>query len=311
MNYYTDTNIIGQPEYDMDFWDYMKNLPVVEDKISKGRKNATGSYSLPATSAKKYEANINSESIFRSISSVFTNYIGDARIWIANSDDIATFADENETIPVVDLVDDFTQIAVDRHKLAIFFRLPYEFIKDSGINFENYLLKRFSKCFARAEDKAYITGTGTGEPTGILHNTNGANTGVTTSSLTYDDVIKLYFSVKPEYRKNGVWLMNDETAQTLRTLKDGAGNYLWRNTDDTILGKKVMISEYMPNATSGKKPIAFGDFSYYWIVKRSPVTAKTLEELFAKTNQIGYLAYEFLDGKLINKDAVKVLKIAQ
>ena len=39
-------------------------------------------------------------------------------------------------------------------------------------------------------------------------------------------MVKLYFSVKPEYRKNGVWMMNDETALTLRTLKDADGNYV-------------------------------------------------------------------------------------
>lgn len=54
----------------------------------------------------------------------------------------------------------------------------------------------------------------------------GADVGVTVESLTYDEVINLYFSVKAEYRKNGVWLMNDETALVLRKLKDSDGNYL-------------------------------------------------------------------------------------
>jgi HK97 family phage major capsid protein len=62
---------------------------------------------------------------------------------------------------------------------------------------------------------------------------------------------KLYFSVKPEYRKNGVWLMNDETALALRTLKDSAGNYLWRDSDDTILGKPVVMNSAMPSAAAG------------------------------------------------------------
>ena len=68
---------------------------------------------------------------------------------------------------------------------------------------------------------------------------------LTTDALTYDNIISLYFSVKPEYRANAVWLMNDETAMALRKLKDADGNYLWRSTDDTIFGKKVIISEFM------------------------------------------------------------------
>ncbi len=103
--------------------------------------------------------------------------------------------------------------------------------------------------------------------------------------------------------------MNDETALALRTLKDSTGNYLWRDNDDTILGKRVIISEYMPNAQSDSKPIAFGDFSYYWVIGRSPVSFKTLSEKFALHDQIGYLAFEFLDGKLIRPEAVKVIQI--
>ena len=125
----------------------------------------------------------------------------------------------------------------------------------------------------------------------------------------YDDVIRLYFSVKPEYRRNGVWLMNDETALALRTLKDDAGQPIWNQSNDTILGKKVYISEFMPGAASGSKPIAFGDFSYYWIVRRRPVSVRTLTEQFAMVDCVGYLAYEFLDGKLIRPEAIKVMQM--
>ena len=103
--------------------------------------------------------------------------------------------------------------------------------------------------------------------------------------------------------------MNDKIALALRTLKDEAGNYLWRDSDDTILGKKVLMSEYMPDSTAGSKPIAFGDFSYYWVIGRSPIGVRTLSEKFANLDQLGYLAYEFLDGKLIRPEAVKVIQI--
>lgn len=122
-------------------------------------------------------------------------------------------------------------------------------------------------------------------------------------------MIALYFSVEKEYRKNDIWMMNDCTALMLRTLKDADGNYLWNHTDDTILGKRVVISEYMPDVAEGAKPIAFGDFSYYWIIDRRPVSVRTLVEKFAVFGQIGYLAFKFLDSKLIRRDAVKVIQI--
>ena len=105
--------------------------------------------------------------------------------------------------------------------------------------------------------------------------------------------------------------MNDETALHLRTLKDDAGNYLWNAHDNTILGKQIEISEHMPNIGAGAKPIAFGDFKYYWIVDRSAVFVKLIQELYAVTGLLAYLAYEFIDGKLIRKDAVKVIQITE
>lgn len=207
-------------------------------------------------------------------------------------------------------IEDFTINTVDSWKLAALVKMDAAFINDASFDIENYLINRFAKNFGRAEDNAFINGNGSEMPTGILNDTNGADVGITTAEITYDKVIGLYFSIKPEYRKNAVWLMNDATALALRTLKDSAGNYLWRDSDDTILGKKVIMSEYMPDAESGSKPIAFGDFSYYWVIGRSPIGVRTLTEKFAAVDQLGYLAYEFLDGKLIRPEAIKVLQIA-
>lgn len=216
---------------------------------------------------------------------------------------------EGGTIPITDGMADFSDVALESHKLAVFLKLEDAFVKDASFNIEDYLVSRLAKNFGRAEDSGFINGTGVNMPTGILAENGGAEVGVTTAALTYDDVVKLFFSVKPEYRKNGVWLMNDETALALRTLKDDGGNYIWNHANDTILGKKVCISEFMPGTESGSKPIAFGDMSYYWIVSRRPVSIRTLTEQFAMVDCIGYLAYEFLDGKLVRPEAIKVMQM--
>lgn len=310
MNYAENRIYTGQPEYDKQFWNSMKGIPYAEDRLEMGRSSATGTYSLPVSADNKYEAEINKVSVFRKLASVFTRYNGAVDIITANSDDIAEFVPESESIEIRNVLNDFDTVRVTATKLATLLRLPSEFVADAAFNLEGYLIKRLARNFARAEDKGFITGTGTDEPLGILDDTAGAETAATVDAITYDDVLSLYFSVKAEYRTNAVWLMNDKTALALRKLKDSAGNYLWNNTDNTILGKPVMISEYMPDAEEGTKPIAFGDFSYYWIVKRTPVSVKMLQELFALRHQIGYLAFEFIDGKLIRTDAVKVIKIA-
>ena len=77
----------------------------------------------------------------------------------------------------------------------------------AGFDIEKYLTQKLGKSFGKAEDNAFINGTGLNAPTGILHNTDGAKTALTAETLTYDDVISLYFSVDKEYRRNGIWLM--------------------------------------------------------------------------------------------------------
>ena len=103
--------------------------------------------------------------------------------------------------------------------------------------------------------------------------------------------------------------MNDNTALTLRTLKDKDGNYLWRQSDDTILSRPVVISPYMPDTAASSIPVAFGDLSYFWILERQPLSVKVLTELYARENLTGYAAYERIDGKLIRPEAIQLLKI--
>lgn len=63
----------------------------------------------------------------------------------------------------------------------------------------------------------------------------------------------------------------------------------------------------MPTIAVGKKVIAFGDFNYYWIADRQGRSFKCLNELYAATGQVGFIANQRVDGKLILPEAVQVL----
>lgn len=310
MNYNEILPHIELGDYSINFWNAMKGKLANSDKLKKGRVSSSGTYALPTANKEKYIAAIRKHSVFHKIATTIKVYGSDYRIFAKDSKDIAAWVPEGEEIPFCNAEKDFDVKNVESHKLAILVKTDEDFINDMSFNFENYLIGKLGKCFARAEDNAFINGTGVRTPAGILDSNNGANIGVTTTEVTYDDVIRLYFSVEPEYRTNGVWLMNDKTACMLRTLKDDAGNYLWNSVYNTILGKEVVISEFMPDIGEGEKPIAFGDFSYYWIVIRKPLSVRAIKENFIVYNQIGHLAVEFLDGKLIRPDAIKVMEIS-
>ncbi|WP_147525327.1 phage major capsid protein, partial [Acetivibrio ethanolgignens] len=56
--------------------------------------------------------------------------------------------------------------------------------------------------------------------------------------------------------------------------------------------------------------LAFGDFSYYWILNRRPLAVRALKEKFELYDQTGYLGMEYIDGKLVNREAIKVMQIS-
>lgn len=286
----------------------MKGNTASADALRSG-KTSVGTIKLPSYTAGKFTEALAKESLFRKIGTVLYNQ-GDHKFWARDCDDIALFVPEGSAIPIYDGMADFTPYDIYSHKLATVIRMDEDFVFSPGYNLEKHMTAHLTKAFSHAEEKAFITGNGITEPVGILADNGGAEVGATASELTYDDVVVLYFSLKPEYRKNGKWLMNDETAFVLRRIKDADGNYIWNHSNDTILGKEVLISEYMPNATTGVSPIAFGDFSYYTIVDRDHTSVKAIREKFAMNSQIGYLGIEFLDGKLVRPEAIKVLKIA-
>lgn len=302
---------ITTAEYNRSFWDVMRGRGAVNDTVTQGTDTNTGGLYLPNSVEDKYINAVTEKSIFRNLATVVNAYRGASRIYAKDNDDLAMFVPENGNIPIYDGTNDFTRHTVGRHKLAVFVKLDEDFVYDTSFSIEDYLVDRLAQNFATAEDNGFISGTGIDMPTGILNEDNGAKVSVTTTALSFDDVMRLYHSLDKKYRKNAVWLMNDETALALRMLKDDNENYLWNVSDNTILGKPVVISYDMPDAVNGNIPIVFGDFSYYWIVCRSPISIRTLKEKFVTLNQIGYLAIEFLEGKLIRQDAIKALKIVK
>lgn len=102
--------------------------------------------------------------------------------------------------------------------------------------------------------------------------------------------------------------------KAIRKLKDGNGNYIWQPSvregePDRILNRPYRTSIYVPELAAGNRVMAFGDYSYYWIADRQGRSFKRLNELFATTGQVGFLASERVDGKLILSEAVKTLDV--
>lgn len=253
-------------------------------------------YKIGEETLKKY-------SIFRNLSTYLTVSKTDGKIIVPTSTDIAGVMQEGDSFPVSE--EDFDELDFSSYKLGSIIKVKQDFVSDNDFNLINYLDNELGKRFGKAEERLILNGTGNNEPLGLL---NLELDGVQASSVTYDSITNLYFSLANDYRNDAVFIVSDEITVTLRKLKDEDGNYLWNQNNDTIFGKKVYISNYMADST---KPILFGNFSYLWIIHRKRLALKVLQELYANNYQIGYAAKERLDFKLTEPNAVKVLSIQE
>ena len=303
-------------EYKLNFWNAMRtkypNTAIV-NALQVGT-DTEGGFLVPDEFEHTLIQRLEEENFFRRIATVIQTNSGDRKIPIVASKGTASWIDEEGLYPESD--DAFGQITLSAYKLGTLIKVSEELLNDSAFNLENYIATEFGRRIGSKEEESFFIGDAVGKPTGILADTGGAEIGVTAASstaITADEIIDLYYSLRVPYRKNASWIMNDATVSAIRKLKDGQGQYLWEpsmvaGTPNKILGCEVITSPYVPTAAAGAKTVAFGDFSYYWIGDRQGRTFKRLNELYATTGQVGFLGNQRVDGKLILPEAIKVLK---
>ena len=233
--------------------------------------DSEGGYLVPDEFEQTLVQSLEAENVVRSLAHVITTASGSHKIPIVATKGTAAWVDEEGTIPEGD--DAFGQQLIGAHKVATMIKVSEELLNDSAFDV----------------------------------------TAASATAITADELIDLFYSLNSAYRKNAVWLLNDSTMKNIRKLKDSNGQYLWQPAlheggYDTLLGKRIYTSPYAPELAAGQKTVAFGDFNYYWIGDRLGITFKRLNERFAETGQIGFIASKRLDGKLILPEAIKVLQ---
>ena len=302
-------------DYRKNFWNAMRSkapMPAVTNALQVGT-DSEGGYLVPDEYERTLVEALEEENIFRQMAKVIKTSSGDRKIPVVASKGTASWIDEESAYPESD--DSFGQVSIGAYKLGTMIKVSEELLNDSVFDLQSYISREFARRIGAKEEEAFFTGDGKGKPLGVLAATGGAETGVTAASataVTADELMDLYYSLKSPYRKKSVWVLNDSTIKAIRKLKDNNGQYLWQpsltaGAPDMILGRPIKTSAYMPAIAAGAKTIAFGDFSYYWIADRQGGSFKRLNELFAATGQVGFLASQRVDGKMILAEAVKVL----
>lgn len=308
----------GTKDYTKNFWRVMRSKSVpheVMNALQVGTETE-GGYLVPDEYEHMLVQALEEQNIFRQLAHVIHTSSGDRKIPVVASKGTAQWIDEEAQYPESD--DSFGQVSIGAYKLATMIKISEELLNDSVFDMPSYIATEFARRIGAAEEEAFFTGNGTGRPLGILAETGGAQVGVTgakADAVTFDEVMDLFYSLRSPYRRNAVFIMNDATVKALRKLKNGNGDYIWQPsvtaaTPDTILNRPVYTSGFMPTLATGNKTILFGDLGYYWVADREGRSFKRLNELYAPTGQVGFLASQRVDGKLILPEAVKVLQQA-
>lgn len=293
------SNVNNTTSYE--FWNAVRRK-----KINNNVPTINNGMIAPEEFLREFNAELKKNNFFRTLGTVFKAPTFGGTINTLTATAIAEWIDENTLYP--EISDDHSNMGVKSHKVAALVKIKNSFVNDMSFDIKKFICREFARAFCRAEERAFISGNGVNEPKGIT-TADASIVTETQGEITTDDIIKLFFSLESEYRKNGVFIINDDTALKLRMLKDKSGRYIWDENNDTIFGRPVILSPYMPNAESGNKAVAFGDLSYYWIIERQPLAIKVLLELFSREDATGYAGSERLDGKLIREDAVKLLGV--
>ena len=233
---------------------------------------------------------------------------GEHKINIAATKPAASWIEEGGALSFGDAT--FDQILMDAHKLHVAVKVTEELLYDNAFQLEKYIITKFGKALANAEEDAFLNGDGVGKPLGLFAASGGGQIAETlTAAIKADDIINLVYALKRPYRKNASFIMNDKNIAAIRKLKDNNGAYIWQPSaqagePDSLFGYPVHTSAYAP-----EDAIAFGDYKYYNIGDRGTRSFKQLTELFAGNGMIGYVAKERVDGKLILPEAVQILKL--
>jgi HK97 family phage major capsid protein len=206
------------------------------------------------------------------------------------------------------------------HPLSKLVKVSRTLIRNAAKSVESIVSERLAYKLALPQEKGFLTGNGAGQPLGLFTaSANGISTGRdvstdnTGTAVTVDGLKNAKGALKRPYRK--AWIYHRDLHTMISKLKDGENRYLLQdsivaNEPDALLGLPVYESEFAPNTfTSGLYVAVLGDFSFYHIAESVRMEMQRLDELYAVTNEVGYIVRGAVDGMPALEEAFVRVKL--
>lgn len=208
------------------------------------------------------------------------------------------------------------------HPLAKLIKISNKLLRLSP-DVDSLAIQRLSYKFGVSQEKAYMTGSGSGQPLGVFIASNNGiptsrdvSTGNTTTSIQSDGIKEAKYTLKAAYWPRAKWMFHRDAVKQIAKLQNDIGNYIWQPSvqigqPDMLEGIPVFTSEYAPNTfTTGLYAGILGDFSFYYIADALDMSVQRLLELYAGTNQTGFIGRLESDGMPVLAEAFVRVKLA-
>lgn len=211
------------------------------------------------------------------------------------------------------------EVSIKLFPIYAYPKTTQEIIDFSDVNILSWLTTEIGDTFVDTEETDLVTGDGLKKAKGFLAYPREAKDDKTrafgklekleATTLTADSLIDLKFKLRAKYRKNAVWVMNSNTAAKVQKLKNGNGDYIWRDRlqsgdPDTLLGLPVHYLENMADDV-----IALGDFKRGYFIVDHETGTRTRPDNITEPGFIKVHTDKYLGGGLVDSNAIKVLEV--
>lgn len=243
-------------------------------------------------------------------------------VWNGVSSGAVSWSWDAEATEVSDDSTTFAQPTVPIHKAAGFVPISIEALEDeANVTQEVARLLAFGR--DTLEAAAFATGTGSGQPTGIvtaLTGTSSVVTSTTTDVFAAADIYKVDNALPARYRGNATWLANRAVYNLVRQFDTQGGAQMWErigaDVPPQLLGRPALESEDMDgvvNATQDNYLMVYGDMQSYVIADRVGMTVEFIPHLVGAnrrpTGQRGWYAYYRVGADSVNDGAIRLLNV--
>lgn len=271
--------------------------------------------------------NVDNQTFIRQFATVYSTNINGLGVPTLTTDATdASWTGELTSAPLTELAFGKRELKPKQLKRAVL--ISRYLLENSQVDIESFVQQRIAEAFARPQENAFMTGNGANQPLGVF---TASNDGISTSRdttaasatvLAGDDFVNALFALKPQYMTRATWMIHRDIVKSIRKIKTTNGDYVWQpggavglglvtGAAGTILDRPYVMTEFAPNTqTSGLYVAAVGDFSYYWIADADFLRIQVLNELYALTDQVGYVAVAATDGAPVLEEAFSRLKMA-